>query len=346
MKKCPSCQRTYTDLSLNFCLEDGTPLIAQPGSPVDPNATLTYPVVRDTAEPPPTQIYQPAPLLNQVPEMTQPRQWTPSASAPRKKSNAVWWLLCGVVVVGVIGIGLVIMIIAIASLGTDSNSNTDSNANSNLRVVNRNDNANTNTNTNTNSNSSRANNNSEGLPATFTDDFSEQTWGTGTSKFGEIFYADGEYHMKSKEKTYLVMYAPNNDYNTEDATVKVTVRSVDGNASTSGYGLLVHGEKSKNNALEDYGLLIFTGETPQYQIVSHKNGTQTALVPWTKSTIIRGGTNPNQLEARIKGDEIAFYANGQLLNKVTDSEDYRRGVVGFYTSDTYEVAFDDLEIRR
>ena len=26
MKRCPTCNRTYTDLSLNFCLEDGTPL--------------------------------------------------------------------------------------------------------------------------------------------------------------------------------------------------------------------------------------------------------------------------------------------------------------------------------
>ena len=28
MKRCPSCNRTYTDVSLNFCLEDGTPLIS------------------------------------------------------------------------------------------------------------------------------------------------------------------------------------------------------------------------------------------------------------------------------------------------------------------------------
>lgn len=152
--------------------------------------------------------------------------------------------------------------------------------------------------------------------------------------------------MRSKEKTYLVMYAPNNDYNTENATVRVTVRSLDSNSSTSGYGLLIHGEKSKNSELEDYGLLIFTGETPQYQIVSHKNGNQTALVPWTRSSIIRSGTSPNQLEARIKGEQISFYINGQYLNRITDDQNYRRGVVGLYTSDTYEVAFDDLEIRR
>jgi hypothetical protein len=262
---------------------------------------------------------------------------------PRQKSNAIWWVLGGIVAVAVIGIGLVIMIIAIASLDTNTNGN--GNGNSNVRVAN--SSSNTNSDSNTNSNSTRENANSAAsLPASFADNFSEQRWGTGNSQFGEIWYADDEYHMRSKEKTYLVMYAPNNDYNTEDATVRVTVRSVDGNASASGYGLLIHGEKSKNNQLEDYGLLIYTGDSPQFEIVSHKNGSQTALVPWTKSSVIRGGTSPNQLEARIQGDAISFYINGQYVNRITDSENYKRGVVGFYTSDTYEVAFDDLEIRR
>ena len=34
--------------------------------------------------------------------------------------------------------------------------------------------------------------------------------------------------MRAKEKSYLVMYAPTNDYNTADATVRVTTRSVEG----------------------------------------------------------------------------------------------------------------------
>ena len=340
MKRCPSCQRTYTDASLNFCLEDGSPLINE-AAPPEPNATARYSPARDTSDPPPTEIYQPAALLNQVPEMSQPhRQWAPATVPPKKKSNAIWWLLGGVVVVGVIGIGLVIMIVAVMSLGTDSNANRDVTENVNTTVVNRNDNGNSNSTDRGNSNSSTS------LPTSFSDDFSEQSWGTGNSRFGDIWYADGEYHMRSKEKTFLVMYAPDNNYNTEAATVRVTARSVDGIASTSGYGLLIHGQKSKSNQLEDYGILIYTGETPQYQIVSHRRGNQSSLVPWTKSSIIRSGTSPNQLEARIKGAEISFYINGQYINRITDTENYRRGVVGLYTSDTNEVAFDDLEIRR
>ncbi|MGH9881755.1 MAG: hypothetical protein ACRD6N_09995, partial [Pyrinomonadaceae bacterium] len=291
-----------------------------------------------TGEPPPTEIYrQPAPMLNQVPEMIQPQQqqWSPRPGVqPPKKSNAVWWILGGLAVMAIIGIGLVIMLLAIANLGDSTNRN--ANSNSNVRVANRNGNSRGNENDNTNAS----------LPSALTDDFSEQKWGSGNSKFGDIWYSDDEYHMRSKDKTFLVMYAPSNDYNTENATVRVTTRSVDGTATTSGYGLIIHGEKAKSSNLEDYALLIYTGDEPQYQIVMHKNGNQSALVPWTKSTIIRSGTSPNQLEARVKGNEISFYINGQYVNRITDSENFRRGLAGFYTSDTAEVAFDDLEIKR
>ncbi|HEY7786623.1 MAG TPA: hypothetical protein VIB00_17970 [Pyrinomonadaceae bacterium] len=341
MKRCPSCNRTYTDLSLNFCLEDGTPLVGGATTPVDPQATVRYPSPRDTGDPPATEIYnQPIPLLNQVPEMSAPRpQWTPGSmaapmAAPRKKSNTVWWVLGGLAVVGVIGVGLVIMLIALASIGSSTNENTNTNIN---RIANRNNSNNGNI-SNTNS--------AADLPSSVVDDFSYQKWGSGNSRFGDIWYADDEYHMRSKEKTYLVMYAPSNEYNTQDATVKVTARSVDGSAATSGYGLIVHGEKTKDNQLEDYALLIYTGDDPQYEIVKHKNGNQTALIPWTRSSVIRSGTSPNQLEVRIKGDELSFYINGQYVNRISDNENFRRGLVGFYTSDTAEVAFDDLEVKR
>lgn len=324
MKRCPNCHRTYTDASLNFCLEDGTPLI------------------NDTApSPPPIEIHhQPAPLLNQVDLTAQPRQWSPvPPMPPRKKSNAVWWVLGGLVVAGILVVGAAIMILALASMS--SNSNTTANRNANVR------NANSRVTRNANANTNVANvNSSSNLPSSMTDDFSEAKWGKGTFSFGDIWYAHDEYHMRSKVKTYLVMYAPSNDYNTQDATVRVTARSVDGTPPLTGYGLIVHGERSKTGALEDYALLIYTGSEPQYEIIKHKAGAQTTLVPWTKSQVIRPGTSPNQLEVRSKGNEITFYINGQYVDRITDTENFKRGVAGLYTSDTAEVAFDDLEIER
>lgn len=271
--------------------------------------------------------------------MRQAPHWSPPLRAgAQKKSSVIWWVLGGIAVVGIIGIGLVIMLLALSNIGGNENTSND---NSNARIVNRN--------SSTNTNSTPDNNNqvvTPTPPSGLTDDFAVERWRTGTFQFGDIWYADDEYHMRAKEKMYLVMYAPGTDYNTENARVRVTARSVDGVSPASGYGLIVHGEKSPDNALEDYALLVYSGSEPQYQVVMHKDGVQKTLVSWTKSSVIRSGTNPNQLEIRSKGDELSFYINGRYLTRVTNTENNKRGVAGLYTSETGEVAFDDLEINR
>jgi SnoaL-like protein len=50
MKRCPTCQRSYSDDTLNFCLEDGSPLKSVSVSGRDETLVL------DTNEPPPTEI--------------------------------------------------------------------------------------------------------------------------------------------------------------------------------------------------------------------------------------------------------------------------------------------------
>jgi hypothetical protein len=355
MKRCPSCNRSYTDASLNFCLEDGTPLINEAAPGGDPNATVRYDI-RDT-NPPKTEIYPSFPPASSPPipqsqppasrppvPAAKPSPWAPPPASvpgviPRKKSNAILWIVGGGAIVGIIAIGLIVMLIVLASM--NSNSNNSNNSNTNSRLANRN------TNTNTNSNSNVANINSDAnLPPLVTDDFSEAKWTTGNYDYGDIWYDNDEYHMRSKEKTYLVMFGPADEYSTGDANVKVTVRSVDGSASSTGYGLIVHGERSKAGELEDYALLIYTGTDPQYEVVKHKGGQQTTVLPWAKSSVIRSGTSTNQLEVRARGAELSFYINGQYVDKITDTENFRRGLVGLYTSDTTEVAFDDLEIKR
>ena len=343
MKRCPTCNRTYTDLSLNFCLEDGTPLATDP----DLNATIRYPAARDTAEPPPTEIYRPQPQVVSPRPTTPPppspppqQQWTPppTAAPPRKKSNAIWWILGGLAAVFIIGVGVVVMIIALASLGSNTNT---SNLNANTRNENRNSNVTANANvSNTNANANAT------IPNSLVDDFSQQKWGTGTSQYGRIWYTDGEYHMSSREKTFVVMYAPSDDYNTENATVKVTARSVDGEAPSAGFGLMVHCAQSKAKQLEDYALLIYPSDEPQYEIVKHKDGVQSSVVTRTKSSALRSGSAPNLLEVRIRNAELSFFANGQFLTKINDTENYKHGRAGLYTSDVHEVAFDDLSINR
>ncbi len=349
MKRCPTCNRTYTDTSLNYCLEDGTPLTADAPA-VDPNATIRYPAARDTSEPPPTEIYRPQPPPVVSPRPTTPPppppppapQWspTPTAAPPRKKSNAVWWILGALAAVIVIGGGLLVMVLVLASLGSNNNTN---NLNANTRNENRNSNVTANTNPSNINASSNAN---AAIPNSLVDDFSQQKWGTGTSPYGRIWYSDGEYHMNSRDRTFVVMYAPSDDYSTENATVKVTARSVTGEVPASGFGLMVHCAQSKTKQLEDYALLIYPSTDPEYEIIKHKNGVQSSVVTKTESSAIRKGSAPNLLEVRIRGTELSFYANGQFLTKINDTENYRHGRTGFYTSDVYEVAFDDLSINR
>lgn len=336
MKRCPQCNRTYTDDALSFCLDDGSPLVstAAPSS-FDPSATVQYPSSRETTPQPtiayPSQMPTPPPQQPSAP----PPAWSPMPpAAPQKRSVWPWLLGIGAVLV-FMGIGVVILIFAIASV-TNSNNNNNSNSNSN-RQANRNTNRNTNTNENSNTRSSLT---------SFTDDFSSKTWGDGSSQYGNIWYEDEEYHMRATKGGYIVMYSPDKkEYNDENATVRVGLRSIDGNSPASGYGLTVHGEKKSGN-LEDYGFLIYNGDEPKYKIVLHRAGAETKIVDWTSTSTIRTGTNPNQLEVRIRDTKMDFYINGQFVTSIVDEAGYKRGRVGFYTSDTGEVAFDDLEISK
>ena len=331
MKRCPQCNRTYADDALSFCLDDGSPLLSAGGPMSDPSATVQYPQPRDTS-PQATIAFNPG----QAPP-TPPPSWNPMPpSVPQKRSVWPWLLGIGAVLV-FMGIGVVVLIFAVAKIANDNNNNGNSN-NSN-KVANRNTNRNANAEENTNANSRSS-------LTTFTDDFSSKNWGTGESQYGNIWYQDEEYHMHATKGGFIVMYAPDKpEYKTENATVRVALRSIDGNPPLTGYGVTVHGEK-KDGKLEDYGFLIYNGDNPKYKIVLHKAGAETKIVDWTSSSTIRTGTSPNQLEVRIRDLKLDFYINGQFVTSITDEEPYRRGRVGLYTSDVGEVAFDDLEVSK
>lgn len=231
------------------------------------------------------------------------------------------------------------MLIALANLGSNNR-----NLNANTRNTNRNANVGIG---NANTNASNANV-LVGVPtpASITDDFSQQKWSVGTSPYGRIWYDNGEYHMVSKERTWVVMYAPSDDYSTENARVRVTARSVTGEVPSAGFGLMVHTAPATTGRLDDYVLLIYPSKEPEYQIIMHKAGTESVMVDRTKSDAIKPGSAENQLEIRTKGAELAFYVNGRFLTRINDSENFRRGRAGFYTSDVHEVAFDNLLISR
>lgn len=348
MKQCPACNRTYTDDAQLFCLEDGTQLISasfgggSSPSSFDPNATLAYNPTRDT-NPPPENFYPQAPHAQTPPASP---AWSPTPYTPQvqqaRKPNAKPWIIGAVVGVIVLGIGIVVLL---SIIGRDSADNT--NKNSNRPVASNTNNRNSNSVTTTNTNRSTIS-----TPSTvLKDDFSAQNWPVGDQAYGSS-YQDGEYHMKGRPKLYVFMFPLNKsaddlvNYITKDATVKVTARNVDGKSPEYGYGLIVHGKVNGSGNLEGYGFLIYTGAEPKYEIVQFVDGKPTNVVNWTSSTLIRGGTNSNQIEVRAKGSQLSMYVNGQFLKSITDTSNYANGYVGLYTSETNEVAFDDMEIDR
>lgn len=335
MKTCPQCNRTYTDDALSFCLDDGSPLLSTSApSSFDPGATVQLPQARDTT-PPATIAY---PGQAPPPPVLPPSQpaWSPlPPTQPQKRSVWPWLLGIGAVLV-LMGIGAVILIVMLGVVTNDNNRNTNTNRNSNTNANRDARNANTN----------NSNSNSRSNLTSFNDDFSKKTWGVSDSTFGKIWYEDEEYHVHGNKGGYIVMYAPEQkEYKDENATVRIGLRSIDGNAPDAGFGLIVHGVK-KNNQLEDYGFLIYNGSSPKYAVVLHRAGKESKVVDWTSSSAIRTGTAPNQIEVRIRDLKMDFYINGQFITSVTDEASYRDGRVGVYSSDTGEVAFDDLEISK
>jgi hypothetical protein len=161
MKRCPTCQRTFTDETLSFCLDDGTPLLdASGGGPQSYGSNIKPPQSQAAA---PTIAYRPGPTPNQA---TPSWQGGP-AQPPRKRK--VWpWILGGVGVLFILGVGFIVLIVALANMDTNSNNSNKANANnSNARASNKNNsNSNANatsnadsqaeTNTNTNSASNNA----------------------------------------------------------------------------------------------------------------------------------------------------------------------------------------------
>ena len=128
MKRCPSCNRNYADETLLYCLEDGTPLVAD---------QTTAPTLMMPAEPPPTIAYDTA----RVTAPTAPPSWAPTAPPttmpPQQQKRKVWpWVLAGLVLLLVFGGGLIGVALWIVSSGSNDN------ANSNTNRVNANSNAN------------------------------------------------------------------------------------------------------------------------------------------------------------------------------------------------------------
>jgi hypothetical protein len=88
MKRCPSCQQTYTDDALSFCPADGTRLVGEKSSTPDLQATIMAPP--PSTPPPLSQSFSPEPMsgyeTNATPSALDFQTSTPPAQTPSWES--------------------------------------------------------------------------------------------------------------------------------------------------------------------------------------------------------------------------------------------------------------------
>lgn len=326
MKICPRCQKTYSDDNLNFCLEDGS-VLTQAASSSQAPPTVFQQVPQTSPQTGPSS--QPG----AQPQWNTPQQQQYSMQ-PQKKSSKTWvWvlLILGVLVVvcGGGGIGLVYL----ASQSNTNGSATTPPPNSSNSVK-------TPPSNSTKPSNSTTSSNRDDLK---TVDISG--WVKEFSVYGTTEYTDGELIVGAKQKGYYyVLAAPDDEeYRTDDADIKVTVRNLNDGASSMGYGLVFHSNPTPLQ--QGYAFLINT-KTKKYRVVHHTPGDEKVDIAWTASPAINGGTEPNTLEVKDLSDKIELYINGTLVNSIKNTYGYANGVPGLYSGDGIKVAFKDLEIRK
>lgn len=319
MKICPVCRKTYTDENLNFCLEDGS-LLTQSQAQSMPETVLMN-------QPRPTDPNRPQGL-------PQPAQtaWNPPPlpAQPQKKSSKTWLWAVGILgaVVLLCG-GSFALLVVIGMMSPDSASNTQNPANTRVSTT-----------------------PAPSTPTTWTpgDDETGDVQNVDLSGFvhdvslyGTTEYTNGELLMASKQKRFYYVVLAGDEYTSQGADIRVTIRNVDNADSSLGYGLIVHSNPSP--LIQDYGFLI-DAKQKRYRIVRHAPQDEKSMVPWTKSSAIKDGTQENTIEARDTGGKTEFYINGQLVNSVSNDYAYQNGVPGLYSGDAVKIAFKDLEIRK
>ncbi len=148
MKRCPTCNKTFTDQNLSFCIDDGTPLVATADGADETTVVSPHP---------------PKANANAETEAYVPRDWQreyqpPGSFEPPGRKRRVWpWVvgISGVVLIGVVGLGIALALMVPKMVRSNANSNNANVGISQQRNSNTNSNANTAIpNSNINSNSS------------------------------------------------------------------------------------------------------------------------------------------------------------------------------------------------
>ncbi len=322
MKICPNCQKTYSDESLNFCLDDGT--------------TLNQLNERESPLPQTVLINQPRPTNPNQPFGNQFGGQSGHSSfgnqdqflmQPPAKSSKTWLWAVGIlgVLALICGGGLIGFIALVANVDDTSDPNTN-------RVI-LTDNRKTPTST----------------PAKTPDDRTKineidlADWVKGDTELGETSFKNNELLMNSKKADFYYVILGTKTDKTGNATTKVSVRNIDEKATDLGFGLIVNSDPKP--LISDYSFLI-DSENKKYRVARHLPQKETNIIGWTNSSAIKDGTDENILEIRDENNQMNFYINGQFITSVKNADGYSNGILGLYAGDAVQVAFSGLQTNK
>lgn len=116
MKRCPTCNKTFTDQNLSFCIDDGTPLLTIADSADE--TTVVAPQARKGAASDETEAY--------VPRDWQRDYQPPGSFEPAGHKRKVWpWVvgIVGLLIIAIVGLGIVFTTLAPRMLRANANSN-------------------------------------------------------------------------------------------------------------------------------------------------------------------------------------------------------------------------------
>ncbi len=181
-----------------------------------------------------------------------------------------------------------------------------------------------------------------GQTVLFQDDFSDASsgWDQVEAEEGVTNYADGAYRIFVNQDNSLYWANPSLSFG--DVTVEVDATKV-GGADNNDFGLICRYQDTGNF----YAFLF--GSDGYYAITKYSGGGSSILGAegMVSTDAVQQGDNTNHLRADCVGDTLSIYANGQLLQTITDAEfaDGDVGLIGGTFDDAgTDILFDNFVV--
>jgi hypothetical protein len=179
------------------------------------------------------------------------------------------------------------------------------------------------------------------LTPEFFDDFSTPAngWPQGSQADGSYDYQDGAYSISVLNNGALLWAAPEGSFS--DLSLNVSAQR--GSGDQGYYGALCRIQDAEN-----YYYFIVRPDG-YFTIGKFQAGSFSSLTPggWTYHPAIHTGAGANLLQAECTGDDLRFFANGELIGQASDSA-FTAGkpglVVAALDDGGFQAVFDDFAV--